>query len=178
MRWAVLMGALAIALAFIIPTTISLFDFGAGVEARFIERVGKIPGTNEPVTADNLARWVEQNPQQAKRYAFPVLFPFDFAFLICLGLFTALASNALVSDVNWPSWLRFLPAWTAFIAPFVYIVSDGLEDVLAIGFFSSAALIGNFSFHVLSMATAIKLASVSVALAQTISLAALSLLFR
>jgi hypothetical protein len=178
MKSLILTGALTIAFSFITSSIISHFNFGSAVDARFIERSRTIPETNEAISAESLTRWVKKNPAQAKSYAFPVLFPLDFLFLIFLGLFTAIASQMLIASIDWPPAFRILPAWAGLIAPFVYIISDGLEDLIAIALLSVPNLINSLSVELLTISTTIKLISCTLALAQTIVLAVAGFLLR
>jgi hypothetical protein len=69
--------------------------YGRDVEGRFLERFQYIPSQTEVLSSATLGRWLadEANGPAIRGYVFPVLFPFDIAFLFCLGLVLGLASG-------------------------------------------------------------------------------------
>lgn len=83
--------------------------YGVDVQARFIERLNYIPSQAPALLSrDNLARWLvdDRNTRAVNGYAYPVLFPLDFMFLLSLGFLLGLASTALAGRIayvaNWP----------------------------------------------------------------------------
>src|SRR3954468_780550 len=79
------------------------------VADRFLERGGKY-------NDKTLANWVRSNEQAARRYAMPVLFPFDFLFMIFFAGFLGLSSVASAELVP----LLQPIAWAFAILPTLY----------------------------------------------------------
>jgi hypothetical protein len=117
MRIAIFLAAVTIGLSFAIGIVANCY--GPEVGKRFLER-------REPYTAETLKTWVTGNPEYAKRYAFPVLFPLDLLFMIFLGAFLGVGS---VSSAESLEWLKRM-AWLFAILPALYVAVDLIEDVL------------------------------------------------
>lgn len=152
----------------------------ADIKARFIERVNYIPSIVSPsafLSPDSLRDWLN-NPANAtarRTYAFPVLFPLDYFFLIALGLFLRFASLAFSSQL---ASLRTIPAWIWFVFPALYILCDLLEDTVLLSLFYAKLNLGPFVYYLLRTLTKAKIATVSAAVGQTAFLAALWALLR
>jgi hypothetical protein len=140
--------------------------YGEDVQARFIERIKYIPSQKPALlTQQNLAKWLadEKNDNAVSGYVFPVLFPLDILFLICLGSLLGVASVALADHLNV---LSHVPHWIWWLFPALYVVSDLSEDTAVVSVFKSFVPLTPGSFRLLSTLTAIKLATVGVAVAQ------------
>jgi hypothetical protein len=116
LRVAALLAAITIPLFFLIPLVAS--HYGPRVAARFLERgIGYSP--------DKFHRWATRNRRLAMGYAFPVLFPLDLVFLLCLGGFLATTSSTLLEHGGQPGLAK-----ASLFLPMAYIVTDFLEDAL------------------------------------------------
>ena len=84
--------------------------YGDDVRAPFLERFNYIPSRCSALTQGTLAGWLDDksNEEAKAGYSFPVLFPLDFIFLLCLGFLLGLASIALADRL---SFLSNVPAW-------------------------------------------------------------------
>ncbi|WOH63638.1 hypothetical protein [Bradyrhizobium sp. BWA-3-5] len=84
--------------------------YGKDVAARFLEHLKYIPSQNEALSHASLARWLADKTQSGtiSGYLFPVLFPLDILFLICLGLFLGFVSVPLAEQLGF---LSCLPSW-------------------------------------------------------------------
>jgi hypothetical protein len=145
------------------------------IKARFAERIDYIPSRMSPpafLGFDSLKDWLDDPANAATRraYAFPVLFPLDFVFLIFLGLFLGLASLA-VSNQLAP--LRSIPAWTWWVFPSLYIICDSLEDTILLALFTEKLRLEPVSYFIVRTLTKAKIATVSIAIGQIGFLAAL-----
>lgn len=143
------------------------------VQSRFIERINYIPSQKpELLTRDNLARWLanEANSTAINGYVSPVLFPLDILFLISLGLLLGSASVALAGQF---AFLSNIPNWIWWLFPCLYMASDIFEDTAVAAIFKSVVPLTDRSFFLLRKLTAIKLATVSVAIGQVCFLGAL-----
>ncbi|OCK59868.1 hypothetical protein [Bradyrhizobium sp. LMTR 3] len=149
--------------------------YGKDVAARFLEHLKYIPSQNEALSQASLARWLADKTQSGaiRGYVFPVLFPLDFLFLICLGLFLGFASVPLAERLEF---LSSLPVWIWWMLPICYMAFDIAEDIVIAAIFKSFVPLTADSFRLLSSLTAIKIASVKAAIAQVILLGALNLL--
>ncbi len=108
-------------------------------------------------------------------YVVPVLFPFDIAFLISLGLLLGFASTAFADTMNF---LIRVPHWVWWIFPVLYMAFDFSEDLTVAAIFKSFVPLSSVSFFILSKFTAAKLATINIAIGQVGFLAALLALTR
>ena len=152
--------------------------YGEDVESRFIERIRYIPSQKpELLTQSNLAKWLAdaRNGDAISGYVFPVLFPFDILFLVCLGLLLGFASVALAGTMDF---LSSVPHWVWWLFPTVYMASDLSEDTVVAAIFKSFVPLSSGSFSLLSTLTAIKLTTIGIAIGQVGFLTALLALLR
>ncbi|MGX1412816.1 hypothetical protein [Bradyrhizobium elkanii] len=156
------MVALKLGLRFVVAPR-----YGRDIRARS-EHLQHIPSQSEAISETSLARWLADKTQSeaVSGYVFPVPFPLDVLFLICLGLLLGFAS-ILVAErsgflSSFSSWIWFRSAiwppisWRAIFKSFVSLTTE--------------------SFRLLSALTAIKITSVKVAISQVAVLGALNLL--
>jgi hypothetical protein len=98
MSMVVFCGAMAVGLVFvtgIVASRNDRKDFQClGVGDRFLER-------GVPLDTNAIRSWVEANPGAARRYAFPILFPLDFLFMLSLGVFLG-AGSVLTAETIEP----------------------------------------------------------------------------
>jgi hypothetical protein len=118
----VISAGIALALSFAISAQGA--KFGPAVAARFLERGNTIPLSNDPISAEALARWSNDpaNRAHARGYVRSVL-PMDVVFLVSLGTFLATGSDALAHGLE-------LPQWIFWIVPASYMAADLVEDGL------------------------------------------------
>jgi hypothetical protein len=150
------------------------------IEARFIERVDYIPSTITPsafLSLETLQRWLNDpaKAQVRKSYAVPVLFPLDYFFLVSLGLLLGFSSVALSDRLIF---LRSIPHWIWWVFPVLYIVFDLLEDSILIALFSNNLNLDIIVYRLLRFFTQAKIATVSIAIGQSVFLLALCGLLR
>lgn len=147
--------------------------YGKDVANRFLERLKYIPSQTEVLSAATLRRWLadKANDSAIRGYVFPVLFPIDILFLIALGLLLGFASAALASGLGF---LLNIPHWIWWVLPAAYMASDLAEDTVIAAIFKSQITLTESSFRFLSALTAIKLATVTTAIAQVAFLGALN----
>lgn len=161
MKIAIFLAAVAVALPFVIGQVAN--GIGPEVAARFLER--------DSYKAEGLRHFVKSEPDQARGYAYPVLFPLDLLFMIFLGGFLAIASMASAESIPW---LRGF-AWAFVVAPAAYVASDLVEDVLLARMLTSLDVISESSVGWARTMTLLKFATSIIAILQTIALSALSL---
>jgi|GEM_PF-3441814 len=147
--------------------------YGADVASRFLERLKYIPSQTEVLSATTLRRWLTDraNDGAIRGYVYPVLFPLDLFFLLALGLLLGFASGALVGGLGF---LSNIPGWIWWILPAAYMASDLVEDTVIAAIFKSRIALTENAFRLLSGLTAIKLATVTTAIAQVAFLGALN----
>jgi hypothetical protein len=147
--------------------------YGTDVASRFLERLKYIPSQTEVLSATTLRRWLtdKANDGAIRGYVYPVLFPLDLFFLLAFGLLLAFASGALVGGLGF---LSNIPGWIWWILPAAYMASDLVEDTVIAAIFKSRIALTENSFRLLSGLTAIKLATVTTAIAQVAFLGALN----
>ncbi|QOZ44753.1 hypothetical protein XH89_15680 [Bradyrhizobium sp. CCBAU 53340] len=162
--------ALTLALKFIVAPR-----YGEDVAERFLERLKYIPSQTEVLSETTLARWLADSThaKAIRGYVFPVLFPLDVLFLICLGLFLGLASTSLAERLGF---LSAVPTWIWWILPAFYMVADLAEDTGLAATLKLCIPLTPHSFRLLSTLTALKLATVTLAIGQFLFLGALNLL--
>jgi len=178
MTIAIFLGAVAIGLVFTIPKIASSIPKTASrypskdcadwrVSDRFLER-------GDPYTADQLAAWVKNNDEAAHGYAFPVLFPWDVAFMVFLGGFLGAGSIACATLIP------FLKPYAAgaTVLPAAYIAADFLEDMLLARLLLRLTVIDDDSVRAAKCASRVKLLTSLAAVLQTIVLAALAIFFQ
>jgi hypothetical protein len=146
--------------------------YGTDVANRFLERLKYIPSQTEVLSATTLGRWLtdRSNGDAIRGYVYPVLFPFDLVFLLSLGLLLGFASAALADRLVF---LSNIPVWIWWVLPASYMVSDLIEDTVIAAIFKSRMALTEGSFRCLSALTAIKLATVTMAIFQVAFLGAL-----
>lgn len=147
--------------------------YGADVASRFLERLKYIPSQTEVLSATTLRRWLSDkaNDGAIRGYVYPVLFPLDLFFLLALGLLLGCASGALAGRIGF---LSNIPHWAWWVLPAAYMASDLVEDTFIAAIFTSRLALTENSFGLLSALTAVKLATVTMAIAQVAFLAALN----
>jgi hypothetical protein len=148
--------------------------YGEDVHARFFERLNYIPSQKpQLLSRATLTAWVaDPNHDRAKHgYANPVLFPLDLLFLLTLGVLLGLVSASVADHF---SFLSGIPPIIWWIFPIIYMVADGAEDLLAAGIFKSVIPLTDPWYSLLGKFTAIKLASVRIAIGQVGFLLALA----
>lgn len=149
--------------------------YGEDVEGRFLERLKYIPSQTELSSSATLSRWLanKANSEAIRGYVYPVLFPLDILFLLSLGLLLGFASGALGSRLEF---LSNVPAWIWWVFPFLYMASDLAEDMAIAAIFKAIIPLTDGSYNVLSALTAVKIATVGIAIGQVGFLAALNAL--
>lgn len=149
--------------------------YGEDVEGRFLERLKYIPSQTEVLSSATLGRWLtdKTNSEAIRGYVFPVLFPLDILFLLSLGLLLGFASGALGSRLEF---LSNVPGWIWWVFPFLYMASDLAEDTAIAAIFKAIIPLTDGSYKVLSTLTAVKIATVGLAIGQVGFLAALDAL--
>jgi hypothetical protein len=165
MKLAILLAAATIGLVFIIRPVAQL---NAPVEgARYFE-------SQTTYKSSQLRAFVKQRPKQAAGYVYPVLFPLDLLFMICLGGFIATAALALVGSPGLPQgWV-----WLLMILPAAYVAADLAEDILLARFLTSTSTITDALVAFMQQLTSAKIVLVGLGLAQTALLALWALLQR
>lgn len=138
-----------------------------GVGDRWLETGGEY-------TADSLATWVRSDEARAARYAFPVLIPFDLLFMVFLGATLAVASATLAGLVSWLGGV----AWLFVLLPALYVGVDIAEDALLVGFLTWPQTITAGMVAVVRALTLIKIWAVKLAIAQTVILAIVWVIWR
>jgi hypothetical protein len=156
--------------------TLKLFvtpKYGTDVANRFLERLKYIPSQTEVLSAITLRRWLadKANDSAIRGYIYPVLFPIDILFLLALGLLLGFASAALAGGLGF---LSNVPHWIWWVLPAAYMASDLVEDTIIAAIFKSRIALTENSFRLLSALTAIKLSTVTSAIAQVAFLGALN----
>jgi hypothetical protein len=172
MRTAIFLFVLTVGLALVLKFVIAR-KYGDDVQGRFIERLNYIPSQKPKLlNQDNLAKWLsdEGNRSAIRGYVFPVLFPLDIVFLASLGLLLGVSSVGLASRFDF---LTNVPVWVWWIFPALYILSDFAEDATIAAIFGSFAPLTEQSFRALRALTTIKLATIGMAIGQTIFLGGL-----
>jgi hypothetical protein len=167
MRLAVFLGAVTIALFFVI---IQVADgYGPKVGNRFLER-------DPDYSAESLRTWVTsaEDASNARHYAIPVLFPLDLMFMFALGGFLACGSVACAQSI---ALLRNV-AWLFAILPGLYVAADLLEDSLLARLLLNADNITDGAVNFAKAVTAVKLNAAKIAILQTIAIGAASLVFK
>jgi hypothetical protein len=145
------------------------------IEARFVERIDYIPSNLTPsalLNFENFQRWLSDPALAAVRtnYAFPVLFPLDYIFLLSLGLFAGFGS---VSVSRHLAFAHSIPVWIWWVFPILYMACDVLEDSILIALFTGQMNLNEHVFDLLRIVTKTKIATVSIAIGQLGFLAAL-----
>lgn len=106
---AILLASLPAAIAFLERAIAD--RYGPQVARRFLE-------TDLTYDVQSVRFWVERNLSASRGYVFPVLFPLDTLFILCLGGLLATGAMVAANTLQWPpniQWLlTFLP--TAFVA--------------------------------------------------------------
>lgn len=116
--------------------------------------------------AASLAAWVKDHAEAAKWYAFPILIPLDLLCMAFLAVLLAYSSVALALQLG-P--LRGYAAWFVLL-PGVYLAADAAEDLLLVRFLVSPTTIRPSMVRFAQRLTKLKLASVLIAIFQTIAL--------
>lgn len=116
---------------------------------------------NSDYTHADLAKWVRDNPSDAVGYA-AVLFPWDIAFALCLGLGLALLCSALGRYLALPDILVFALA----VPPLVFLALDLTEDRMLRGFLTDPASITEAAVATSTKITGAKILAVKVALGE------------
>lgn len=176
-RLIILFATLAIALPFVIAK--GALPFGTAVSQRFLERETNdgdprftIPPeakTGDKLGTSTLAIWVHANADLAGGYA-RHLIPLDIVYLVCLGLFLAMASVTLRDLTEGPSFLSHIPIWVCWLLPCVYIACDLSEDLLIVLLLTWPATIEGVAFQALSLVRNVKIASGGLAFIQVLLL--------
>ena len=161
MKAAILLGVLTVALTFIVGGVAS--RQGPNVLARFLER-------DTRYTREELRRWVSENSANARAYAFPILFPLDLLFLLCLGGFVAAGSWSVGREIGITGGFhRWLLA-----APLLYVAADLLEDVALAWMLTSADRITDATVQATKLLTMVKLVASSLSIVQLTALSSIA----
>jgi hypothetical protein len=171
MRCLIILAAGAITIPFFISSVAA--KAGAAVSERFLERPGgkiTIEPSNSQVDVDetSLRAWVmsEKTKDYAHIYAWRVI-PLDFAYLIALGGFLAVAAHTLaLSEIAAGSLLGKVPAMLWLVFPAVYVVTDLLEDILIMTLLTKPASISGRTLELLAALRSAKIAGVAISLLQ------------
>jgi hypothetical protein len=149
--------------------------YGKDVEGRFLERLKYIPSQTDVLSSATLGRWLadKANTEAIRGYVCPVLFPIDLLFLFSLGLLLGFASGVLGSRLEF---LSNVPVWIWWVFPVLYMVTDLAEDTTIAAIFRFIVPLTERSYKFLSALTAIKIATVGLAIGQVGFLAALNAL--
>ncbi|MGY4353617.1 hypothetical protein ACVWZR_002606 [Bradyrhizobium sp. i1.3.1] len=180
-RLVILFATLAIALPFVIAK--AGLPFGTAVSQRFLEREtndsdprSTIPPeakVGDQLAAESLATWVREHAERARGYAQRVI-PLDIVYLVCLGVFLAIASVTLRDLTLTPSFFPRIPNWVCWLLPCIYVVCDFSEDFLIILLLTWPETIKGVAFQALSLARSIKITSVGLAFVQVLLLCVMS----
>jgi hypothetical protein len=154
---AILLGALTIACMFVLG---ALAD-RCGAGSRFLER-------SVSYDAARFATWASAHPDEAQRYAMPVLFPGNLVFMLLLGGFLGWGSAFCAQHIGRAS----AYAWAAGIVPALYVVADLTEDVLLARLLTNRAAISPATVGTAQQATKAKFFLLFLAFVQAIVLAA------
>lgn len=179
-RLVILFATLAIALPFVIAK--AGLPFGTAVTQRFLERETNdsdprftIPleaKLGNQLAAESLATWVREHTERARGYAQRVI-PLDVVYLVCLGIFLAIASVTL-RDLTLTRFFPRIPSWVCWLLPCIYVVCDLSEDLLIMLFLTWPKTIKGAAFRALSLARSIKIMSVGLAFVQVLLLCVMS----
>jgi hypothetical protein len=160
MKIAIFLAAVTIGLVFTIGNVSA--RYGTRVSERFLERGTRYSEADlKALPAD-----------QARGYAFPVLFPLDLLFMIFLGGFLALASVGAAEQV--PSLARI--AWLFSLVPALYVATDLIEDTLLARMLLSADAVSHDAIALAQNVTKAKLATSIFGVLQTIVLSGMAAL--
>lgn len=115
-------------------------------------------------TADSLKTWIADNGAAARKYVSPILFPIDVIFLIFAGAALAVASFRFAGahDLLASSAPLFL------ILPILYVLADGLEDILLARMLSAQDTITPSLVGFVQGVTKVKIWSFTAAIGQTL----------
>ncbi|MBI4275270.1 MAG: hypothetical protein HY659_11285 [Rhizobiales bacterium] len=101
----------------------------------------------------------------AKRYVWPVLFPFDFIFMVVAAVSMAWASYHWGSSLGW-----FMDRpWLFLVLPFAYFAADLAEDVVIAMLMSERLPLSDWTVYSLKALTAAKLLAIALAFVQTVA---------
>lgn len=164
MKIAVFLAALTIGLSFTIGAVAS--KYGTSVSTRFLET-----GKYDLAALDSFAKNDQTN---AKGYVFPVLFPGDILYMICLAGFLGFASVACVDAAASIQFLKNVPRWVFVIAPALFLASDLTEDILLARLLTWPENINPESVQQAKLVTTCKIGLCTVAIVQTIALSAIA----
>jgi hypothetical protein len=132
---------------------------GPDVAKRFLE-------VTPDYTADGLRNWISNDPAQAHRYVYPVLFPLDLLFLAALAGLFAVASIATAQALHWDrDWV-----WILAIFPVLYAACDFIENVVLARLLLSPAGVTDLSAGVAQKLTGLKFAAAAVSALQLVLL--------
>ena len=132
---------------------------GTDVTKRFLE-------VTPDYTADGLRDWVSDDPVQAHRYVYPVLFPLDLLFLAVLAGLFAVASIATAQALHWDrDWV-----WILAVFPILYVACDFIENVVLARLLLSPAGVTDRSVAVAQALTGLKFAAVAISALQLLLL--------
>ena len=157
---AILLASLAAAIAFL-ERTIS-DRYGPQVARRFME-------ADLTYDAQSLRIWVENNPASARGYVFPVLFPLDSLFILCLGGFLGIGAIVAASTLQWPSSTQ----WLLTFPPTAFVACDFAEDFMISRLLLSPSVITDRSVNVTKTVTRAKLVTCALSIIQTATVSAL-----
>jgi hypothetical protein len=175
MRTIILLAIVTLIIHFGIPLVSTAY--GPAVKARFIERLKTIPGDRETDGATDLdavsfSQWVKSHAFAARGYAFPVLFPLDFLFLVALSSFLGFGSVALARN---GFFISSVPVWVWWVLPLLYLVADFCEDTTLACLFTWPDAITPGSFGWLQTLTFVKIKAVIAAIVQFVAVGAVAI---
>jgi hypothetical protein len=162
MRIVILLGALAIGLPFVTAALPNTNE--PTMSARFFER-------GAPYSADTLRDFIRTSPNEAKRYAFPLLLPLDIIYALSAGLFLAIGSRWCAEAIPL---LKPLAAWFM-VLPALFILADVIEDLNLARMFLRDDAITDQAVRLTHIATWAKIRLMGLALAHAAILAAWAL---
>jgi hypothetical protein len=82
-------------------------------------------GTEPNYTVQDVRKLMEKHPDVAARIVVPGLFPLDFVFLLCVGVFIASTSLLIAPHAALP-----VDPWLLVIFPVLYMIGDFTENCL------------------------------------------------
>lgn len=155
---AIFLGASAIGLSFALGFVAE--KFGPLVASRFLER-------NPDYDMGEFKIWAQDERRQAQGYCFPVLFPGDLLYLLCLGGFLLLGSLSAARALGAPDWA----SWTMSALPALYMTADLAEGLMLSRFLLWPATITEEAVGRAKAATRTKIIACGLAIGQTLIVA-------
>jgi hypothetical protein len=146
--------------------------YGPDVKNRVLEK--GFLAKNPYDTAAKLEKWIKDDPNAARDYVFPVLFPIDLLFLVFLGATLAMISAMAAGSIGSLSGIM----WLFVLVPALYVAADLAEDTLLAVMLTFPTTISETVYGIVQVLTTVKIVSVLFALAQTAILFVAALILR